>query len=397
MHYRLTVLDPRTGVQSDMPWQSLAGESPARIKAHFHQRGLIVLRVSPVSEGLSSKGHRRAALSFSQEMKVLLESGLNGVEAIETLAQRADKSVLARVYVQLRDTLHAGKSLSAGMQSFPHVFPNFFVASVQAGEQGGDVVGALSRFIVYREKLDDLRSRLVSAALYPLIVLGVSLLVVLFLIGYVIPRFSVVFADMLDQLPLLTRWLLQVGIALSTHRMWFVGGALVVLVLGGVLFRQFKMRAWVGRWLGQRRLVRDHLVQYALSRLYRTLAMLVEAGIPFVQAMHIGQAVLAESMVGAYRQALEDIQSGKGIAACFTAHDLTDTVTGRILLAGEKSGDIAGALNNMARFIEHNLSDRIDRMAKVLEPAIMLCVGGLIGLIVVLMYSPIFELANAIQ
>lgn len=397
MQYRVTLLNPQTGEKSETLWQATQGGADGDVRTHFQQRGLVVLHVRSVSGLSSSKGHRRAALSFSQEMKVLLESGLNIVEAIDTLAQRVDKSVLARVYEQLRDTLNSGKSLSAGLSSFPQIFPSFFVASVQAGEQSGDLVGALDRFIAYREKLDELRGRLVSAALYPMIVLGVSLLVILFLIGYVIPRFSVVFADMQDKLPVLTRGLLSMGLAFSNHQGLFLGGGAVLLVLGVVGVRQVKFRAAVWRWLSQRRLVRDNLVQYGFARLYRTLAMLVEAGIPFVQAMLIARSVLAEPIQYSYGKALENIQSGKGIAQCFSECQLTDTITGRILLAGERSGDVASALNNMARFIEQNLTYRIDRLAKVLEPVIMLGVGGLIGLIVVLMYSPIFELANAIQ
>lgn len=392
MQYRVELFNPQTRVKSE----EVAHGTQAELRQRYALQGLAVLNMKEYA-AKRYKASGRVSLSIAQELKVLLDSGLNIVEATEALAGRNDNSLQQTIYQRLRDDLHNGRSLSAAMEAFPDMFPDFLVASVQASEQSGTVTLALERYIRYRERLDELQGKLISAAIYPLIVLAASALVIIFLIAYVIPRFSAVFADMIDKLPLMTRLLLSLGVHISTHSGAWACGAIVFVLSAVLIFRQQKLRSAILAWLSNRKLVTATIRQYSLARLYRTLAMLQESGIPFVTAMRMCQPLVHTSLAKGFEQALTHITAGGAISKNFVQQQLADSVTQRILMAGERSGDVATAFSQMARFVEQKLAYRIDRLARVIEPTIMLVVGTLIGLIVVLMYSPIFELANTLQ
>ena len=206
----------------------------ADARRQAESRGYAVLAVQPASGNSRFSFNRTAPfplLHFNQSLLILLKAGLSVVEAIETLADRETRADAKQVLVKLHDQLKEGKAFSTALEAQPAVFPPLYVASVRANERTGALTEAIERFIVYRAQSDQMRKRIVGAAVYPAMILGVGTLVIAFLLLYVVPRFSQVFQDMGDRIPLMSRLLLEWGQFAHAHGLQLLAGG-VVLVVG---------------------------------------------------------------------------------------------------------------------------------------------------------------------
>lgn len=378
-------------------FQAGGGDEAARLA---RQAGLEVLDVRsaaltwPVRQTRASFG---LAL-FAQELIALLRAGLSLIEALETLQERQqdaqrDGAVLSELIARMRE----GKSFSQGLQDFPEYFPELFVASIAASEQTGEMVDAMERYLRYHEQVSFIRQKLVSASLYPAMLLLVGLAVALFLLCFLVPRFSHVYEGLDNELPLASRWLLQWGMLVSEHTLLVVMamGALVAGVF--MLFQQpaLQQRLLAGlqhnRWLGRPM----RLMQ--LSRFYRSLGLLLRGGIPALKAMRMTQPLLPLAMQTALGKAIQSVSQGRPLSLSLQEVQLTTPVAFRLLRAGERNGQVADMLEQVASFHDKEVAQWIDRFAKLFEPLLMLLIGGVIGGIVVLLYLPIFELAGSLQ
>jgi len=241
------------------------------------------------------------------------------------------------------------------------------------------------------------RGKLVSASVYPLLLLGVSGLVLLFLIGYVVPRFAGVYADMGDRLPASSRLLLSFGSALHDNP-W--AGALGLALLAGTitwLVRDPRARAAGGRLLRHIPRVAPIIEAAEFSRLYRTLALLLHGGIPMVASLNVARGMLGAGLVARLDAARTAISEGRSFSDAMSAQGLSTPIADRFFRVGEGSGKLAEMIDRAADFHEEEVARGADLLGRVIGPFLMLVMGVVIGLVVVLMYMPIFSLAEAIQ
>jgi general secretion pathway protein F len=333
---------------------------------------------------------------FCQELRAMLSAGIPLREALETLAakeQQGGGAVVAQLLARLRE----GQPLSAAMAAQPAVFPVLLAQSMRAAERTSDYDSALDRFVRYRRMTGELRARLIGAAVYPLLLLGVSLAVLLFLLGYVVPRFAQVYADMGERLPLASRVLLEVGLALAANPAAAAAAALLVLGLAVRAWRSGRLASLLLAALGWWPAVRETLHAVQRARLYRTLALLLAGGLPVVPALALARGVLAGELAPRIDQARESIRQGRPFADSLAAAGLSDVVAERFMRVGERTGRLAEMIDRAADFHEEHIARRVDRLARLIGPLMMLAMGVLIGLVVVLMYLPIFQLAEALQ
>ena len=336
-------------------------------------------------------------LQFNQSLLILLEAGLSIVEAIDTLALRETRADARRVLVDLREQLGMGLSLSAALDRHRDVFPALYVAGVRANERSGGLVEAIERFIVYRAQADQLRKRIVGAAVYPTLILGVGMLVIGFLLLFVIPRFSQVFEDMGDRIPAMSRLLLQWGQFVHAHGM-AVLLAMVALVAGAVLaLRSPGVRGALARRITRLPRIGDYVLTYQLARFYRALGLLQQAGIPILPALDMVVGLLPASLHASLAGARRDIGEGRALSDAFEANGLTTVVAVRLLRVAESTGKMGEMLERTAIFHEDDIAEAIDWFIRLFEPALMIGIGLIIGVIVLLMYAPIFELAGSLQ
>jgi general secretion pathway protein F len=345
---------------------------------------------------LPSTAPRFPLLLFTQELLSLLESGIAVVEALETLAEKelrpGVKAVLAGIVAGLRD----GQPLSATLGASPEAFPPLYVASVRASERTSSLGEALRRYLVYAQQLEQLRSRLISAAIYPVLLIAVGGLVILFLLGYVIPRFSSIYETVGGDLPLLSKLMLQWGLLVQAHWPVMIGlavGLAVLMVRGG------------GRLLGQRLMalvaripaVGQRLEAFQLARLYRTLGMLLRGGIAIVPALEMVTGLLSSALRSRLDRAAQRIREGVATSVAFDAEGLVTPVSLRMLRVGERTGDMGEMMDRAATFHDEEMARWADWATRLIGPTLMLLMGLMIGGIVVLMYLPLFQLSESLR
>jgi general secretion pathway protein F len=360
--------------------------------------GLAVLEVEPVAG--SREGARAAAFNvdlFCQELLALLTAGVSVGEALETLVAK-DTGARRDVVETLLRSVREGQPLSAALARRADIFPVLLTESLRAAERTSDYGPALARFVRYRALSRAVREKLLSASIYPLILLGVSSLVLLFLLGYVVPRFADVYKDMGDRLPAASRVMLWMGQAIGGHP-WMALGALAFVAASGVAaIRSARVRSMFVSLLRRLPRVRDVLAAAEFARLYRTLALLIHGGIPMVASLHIVRGMLSTTRL---TQRLDlcrrSVSEGRSFSASMAEQGLSTVVADRFFRVGEGSGKLAEMIDRAADFHEEEVSRGADWLGRFVGPVMMLVMGTLIGLVVVLMYMPIFELAEAIQ
>ena len=250
------------------------------------ERGLTVLSIAKAAllERLRAPSAAKFPLIlFSQELLSLLQSGVSIMEAIETLAEKEQRHGVRATLTVLLRALEEGKSLSLALETEPYAFSPLYVATVRASEKTGALHEALTRYIAYATQLEALRGKLVSAAIYPVMLIGVSLLVILFLMGYVVPRFAHIYEDMGSDLPFMSRLLLHVGQGIDMYWPWVLGGLFLLVFLfwqhgAGALRVVLLRQLWRIPALG------NGMRVFELTRLYRTLGMLLRGGVAVVPA-----------------------------------------------------------------------------------------------------------------
>lgn len=347
-------------------------------------------------------GFRRAAshfplVLFSHELLALLDAGLPLVEAVETLAEKEHRPDVKRAITQVIEHLYEGKTLSQALEYFPQVFPALYVATVRAAERTGDLQEALQRYIAYQTQIETVKKKLVSALIYPVLLLGVGGLVTLFLLVYVVPKFSRLFENVGGDIPLLSRLLIQWGVLMEAHALNLGIAALVLLVSLIYLARLPATRVWVGLKLWSIPAVGERMRVYQLARFYRTVGMLLNGGIPVVVALEMVEGLLHTTLRGLLRAATLEIREGKPMSQAMETNHLTTPVSLRMLRVGERTGRMGEMMERVAAFYDEEMARWVDRFTRLFEPILMLFIGVIIGGIVVLMYLPIFELAGSIQ
>jgi general secretion pathway protein F len=359
-------------------------------------RGLRVLSIEP-ARSVVSRGNKFPLMLFCQELLALLQAGIPLAEAIDTLGEKEGRAPVRQVIEVLSRDLHEGRPLSSALASQAGVFPDLFVALVRAAERTSDLDQALSRFIGYREQLDALRGRLVSAAIYPVMLLGVGGLVVLFLLGYVVPRFARVFEDIGKDIPWTSKILLDAGSWVGHHGE--IALAALVLAVGSIVFLARQPALWqaLGRAIWRLPAIGQQLKVFQLARFYRTLGMLLRGGIPAVTSLGMAAELLSPALRPALEQSIAQIREGRGLSATLAAHGLTTPVAMRMLATGERAGNLGEMLERTAAFHEQEIARLTEWLTKLIGPVLMLFIGGVIGLIVVLMYMPIFQLSETLR
>jgi len=371
-------------------------------KAQLHAQGLVALSLKPASVWgngkltIRSNGKQFDLLLFSQELLALVSAGLSVVEALDALLDRATQLTARSVLQRVRDALQQGQRLSVALSQQPEFFPPLFVGIVQAAEGTSDLPRALDRYVAYETRLQTLRHKAISAAIYPSILFSVGFAVALFLLGYVVPRFSAVYQSSSRPLPWASQILLAWG-QFAAKYAEVMAVAVVVAVLGMVW--AFKWLKESGQWmrlLGCLPGVRNRIEILVLTRLYLTLGMLLGGGIPIVRAMQLSEAVLPLETVQKLKQARHDVGQGDSLSNALERNGLATSVSIRMLRVGEQTGQMGVMLGRTAAFYDTETTRWIEQFSKAFEPLLMAGIGIVIGFIVILLYMPIFDLAGNI-
>lgn len=339
----------------------------------------------------------RALLTFNQEMLVLLKAGMPVMQVLDAILDRHDQGKLAEILRQVREDVKAGAALSVALEKHGRHFPHLYIASIRAGERTGDLPRTIRRYIQYLKRVDAIRKKVVSALLYPSILVVFAGMAVALLLLYVVPTFSQVYADAGSQLPVPTQMLISfttflrryflVGVALAfgcaaAYRSWVAKEA------GRYTVDRFKLKA---PYLG------DIFTKYSVAGFTRTLATVLGSGIPIVESLRMSIATLNNRyMEKRLFEAVRFVEEGGRLSTAFERAEIMPPLALRMLGVGETTGALEDMLADISDYLEDELEERMQILTTAIEPAIMIVMGVVIGAIIVAMYLPVFKIAGTV-
>lgn len=379
--------------------------SEAALRAAWRTEDGAVLSVRPApgrAAGTAAPGSDRARGDFDvawwcRELRTLLRAGMTIVEALETLHVQPATGERARVHAALLRALREGQALSRAMRGAA-VFPDVLVAGVTASERTGTLVAALDDYLRYAQLLARLRKQIVSAAIYPLVVIALGAAIALFLLLYVLPRFSRMYVDFHGELSLATQALLALSRALHAHLAEAVLGLAVAALLAAWAWRRgWGLRAALAL-LGAVPPLERQWDQFRLAKLYQSLALMFRGGYTLDEALLVCEGLrLGGRIAAGLPRARGALARGQAVAPAFEEAGLTEVVSARLLAVGERTGGFDAVLQTIADRHAEAFTTFIERATRIVEPLLLLLVALMVGGIVVMMYMPIFDIANGVR
>lgn len=376
-----------------------AGDEAAALDL-ARERGFAVISISRRNTLIPASIRRKAsfpAALFSIELLALLDAGLNVVEALQALAEKEPKGEHRRVLRGLLGALDRGESLSQAFGHYSDAFSPLYVATIRSSERSGNITEALTRFIAYQEQLDRVRKKVVSALLYPAILAIAGTAVLAFLLFYVVPRFARVYEDISAELPFFSGMLLMVGRWIEQNSLLSLIAIAATAAAGIYVLSTEQLRARLIVRLWRMPMIGERMRVYQLARFYRTVGMLLRAGIPVLKAFEMVDGLLSSHLRGQLRVAASLVKEGKAISTSLTSAGLVTPVAARMLRVGERSGQMGELMDRAASFCDDETARFMEAFTRVFEPVLMALLGLAIGGVVVLMYMPVFELAGSLQ
>jgi type IV pilus assembly protein PilC len=380
-------------------------ESKQAVSDQLKSRGLIVLDISDkhASREIELEFLKRVKANdlaiFSRQLSTMISSGMSILRSLYVLEEQTESKFLKETIVAVRKDVEAGLSLSDSLARHPKVFSPLFVAMTQAGEAGGVLEESLVRVADQLQKDAALRRQVRSAMIYPTLVITFAVGVMMALVAFLVPVFESVFKEFGGELPALT----QVSVGLShavTGYWWLIFGGTAALV---VAFLKWKKSSW-GRPQWDRFRLRVPMKigtivqQVAVARWSRTLASLTGAGVPLLQALDVtgrtgGNVAVEEAMEGV----IASVKRGGTIAAPLAQAPIFPAMVTHMVGVGEETGALDTMLDRVAEFYEEQVEAAVKALTSILEPIMIIVIGGMVGFIVVSMYLPLFDVYNHIQ
>ncbi len=378
------------------------GSSAEDLRERFSQQGFLVYSVKPKGamtfapslSGRSKKLNMEKFLIFNQQFVTLVRAGLPILKGLDLLADRLTDPKLGKHVRAVRDKVRNGALLSDAFRE-QGVFPPIYVTSVMAGEKSGSLGEVLDRYIAYQKLTLSVRKKLIVSLIYPSLLMFMVICLMVFLITYVVPNFAMLYKSMEAKLPGPTQMLIAIG---TTARSYIIVGFI------GLVAAIFGFRFWSRGEAAQRRLdslkmhtpaLGEMWIKYQVSQLARILGTLLVGGIPLVQALETSAQSLGSRLL---RSALEKsqklVREGQPLSSSLAATKLFPGLAIDMIEVGESTGALPAMLGSVAEFYEEDVSTKMTATLSLIEPVIMVFMGGFVAFVLVALYLPIFSLAE---
>jgi len=380
--------------------ETLLAPSREECRKHFEARGLCVLAVRKDWKNLdvslsrlSRKVRDKDFLLFNQELMYLLRAGYPVLKSLEIIIHRTKNANLLDVLLKVADEVRGGKTLSEAFLTFGRRFPTVYTASLQAGEQGGGLPQAIGRYLDYARNIARTKSRIRRAMIYPSLLLVFSFSLLMILVNFILPRFSGFYADFEAELPAVTRVLMWLTTAL---RRALLAAALAVPVLAALVLwlrRKETNRVRLDRLKLALPYARRVWLESGVSLFARTLGLLLQAGIPLLQAVRIAcQAVPNRYLFRRTETIPEDIRNGQSLSEALVRTGFFPGLALDMVRIGETSANLEGMLAEVAEVYDDSVQARVDTFVSLIEPVLIIAMGLLVAVMLLSVYLPIFNI-----
>lgn len=370
----------------------------SQARAMLRQRGLRVTKIKRKQKPLfsSTKPVRSEDISFaSRQMATMIGAGIPIAQTLRAIGKGHESAAMEKLMLDLSRDVEAGSALSVALTKYPQHFNRLFTSLVEAGEESGKLDVMLDRVATYNEKVEAIKSKVKSAMMYPAIVLLVSVVVTMLLLLFVIPQFENLFKSFGADLPTLTRLIVDASRWMQDY--WWIFLAVVigtVIGFGYTYRRSDKMKYALDRLVIRLPIFGVIFRKSALARYARTLGIIFGAGVPLVEGMNtVGAATGNRVFQKAVNEVKNDISTGRSLENAMTATNMFPNMMLQMVSSGEESGELEVMLDKVAEFYEREVDDAVDAMASIIEPLMIVFLGGIIGTMVLAMYLPIFKMA----
>ncbi len=376
------------------------GTDAGSVRRELEHQGFHIFEVRPRGLPFHLKlpftgGRKRMPLdefmAFNQELAALLRAGLPLLQALELMLERMEQTPFADVLSEVRDRVKSGEELSDAFASFGDLFPALYPSTLKAGERSGELEAVIRRFIRYLRLVISARKRIVSALVYPSVLICLSLVMLAVLAIYVVPSFSKFYRDLDAELPALTQVTLAVSFWLRDN---------VYYLLAFLIAAGFALKGW-GRTPGGRQmldrlqlkipLVGEIFHQFSLSEFCRSLATLVAGGIPLVSGLETATSAVGNAYIGRrIRPSVDEVRQGQTFHAALDHTGVFPKLSIDMIKVGEATGSLDEMLNSVSDYFDERVETKVQRLLTLVEPIMLIVMGALVALLLVSIYLPMF-------
>jgi type IV pilus assembly protein PilC len=374
------------------------------LREKYAQQGFLIYSIKPRSGGVGGgllggrkKINLEKFLIFNQQFVTLIRAGLPILKALDLLAERLTDPKLGPYIKSVRDEVRGGTLLSEAFRQ-QGIFPKIYVTSVMAGEKSGSLTEVMDRYVHYQKLSLAVRKKIMVSLMYPSVLVVLVILLMVFLVTYVVPTFANLYSSMQAKLPTMTVYLIAIGTASQKY---------IVLFAGTLIGAIFLFRWWVRRESAKEKVDRVKLrlplfgeiwLKYQVAQLARILSTLLVGGIPLVQAMETAADSLGTPLLKrAVEAAGKSVREGQPLSGSLKQSKIFPPLAIDMIEVGESTGALPTMLNSVAEFFEEDVNTKMAASLSLIEPAIMIVMGGFVAFVLIALYLPIFSLADTIR
>lgn len=399
--FEYTALDEKGKKQKGM----LQADTARQARQQLREQGLFVETITIIPSdkkqrkslklGLFQRVKSDEVVLFTRQLETLLSAGIPIADALHSVGLQTSSTSMRKIVMAVRAKVLEGHSLAIALGEFPAIFPPLYRATIKAGENAGHVDSVLARLADYVEKQQAIHKKIQQAMIYPAIMLMVAIIIVIFLLSTLVPQITVLFADSNKQLPLVTKVLIGLSEGVRDYGLYITA----LIILGIFLFqracRRITFRYRVHQVLLKLPLVGRLTRLVNTSRFCRTIAILLQAGVPIIEALQLATEVVNNlPMQRALQQASEKVREGVSINQALKVSGYVPAISLHLIANGESSGQLDAMLNRAAESEENTTQQTISTMISLLEPLMTLVLGIIVLFIVLAILMPIFNLSQ---
>ncbi|MBL8214570.1 MAG: type II secretion system F family protein [Bryobacterales bacterium] len=399
--YLLKYADARGQIKE----QLAEADSEKEIRDRFQSQGFLIYSIKPSGKSLvsglgvggkSKKINMEKFLIFNQQFLTLVRAGLPILKCLDLLADRLTDPKLSKHIQTVRDEVRNGALLSDAFEA-AGVFPPIYVTTIMAGEKSGALVEVLERYLAYQRMSMTVKKKLMLALIYPAVLIVLVTMLIIFMVTYVVPQFATLYSGLGAALPGITQMLITVGTVAHDY----------IVVIGlSVIATVVAVRLWTRTEMGKERLDKWTLrtpvlgpiwIKYQMAQLGRVLSTLLLGGIPLMQALETAFTSLESRLLRkALERARQSVKEGQPLSRSLDASKIFPSLAIDMIEVGESTGALPAMLNSVAEFYEEDVTTQMTATLSLIEPAIMIFMGGFVAFVLVALYLPIFSLSDTL-
>jgi type IV pilus assembly protein PilC len=342
----------------------------------------------------------KTLMIFTRQLATLIDAGLPLLRGLNVLAKQEKDLVLRNTIHALADAVQGGSTFSESMAQHPKIFNKLYINMVKAGELGGVLELVLNRLAEFQEKAQKIKNKVVSAMAYPVIVLVIAMVIMLFLLTFIVPKFDSIFKEMLNGKPLpeLTQWVIKASNVLKEQWYWIGGGIFLFVVVYRWIASTEGGRNTIDKIKLKLPLFGDLLRKSSISRFSRTLGTLVTSGVPILQALNItrdtaGNATVAEAVTKVH----DAVKEGESIVHPLEASGVFPPMVISMVDVGEETGQLPEMLLKIAEVYDDEVDNAVDALTSLLEPIMIVLLALVVGTIVIALFMPLIDIIKGMQ